>query len=173
VFCHAPHYAAPGVLVTMPLPGRIQKSCPAFDLDGEMTLRENIADLGGLMLAYAGYQVSGANESFTGSFGPDAQFFFAYAQIWCANYRDEVARSSVRTDVHAAPRFRVNGAVTNMPEFAVAFACAPGHPWHPKTAARSGRGSNGAALCAGFVTRSSLSKRRGTLVRGSRSRAPW
>ena len=105
---------------------------PGVHLDGEMTLGENIADLGGLKLAYAAYQESGANESFTGSFGPDAQFFLAYAQIWCANYRDEFARSSIRTDVHAAPRFRVNGAVTNMPEFAAAFACAPGSPMAPK-----------------------------------------
>ena len=97
-----------------------------------MTLGENIADLGGLKLAYAAYQTSGANESFTGSFGPDAQFFLAYAQMECANYRDEVARSRVRTDVHAAPRFRVNGVVTNMPEFAAAFACAPGSPMAPK-----------------------------------------
>ena len=58
------------------------------------------------------------HESFAGSFGPDRQFFLAYAQIWCANFREELARSSVRTDPHAPPRFRVNGVVRNMSEFA-------------------------------------------------------
>ena len=105
---------------------------PGLHVDGVLTLGENIADLGGLKLAYAAYQASGANESLSGSFGPDAQLFLAYAQIWCANYREELSRSSVRTDPHAPPRFRVNGVVTNMPEFAAAFGCAAGSPMAPK-----------------------------------------
>ena len=105
---------------------------PGVHLDGQLTLGENIADVGGLKLAYAAYQANGANESFAGSFHSDAQFFLAYAQMWCANFRSEISRSRVRTDVHAHPKFRVNGAVTNLPEFAAAFGCAAGSPMAPK-----------------------------------------
>jgi putative endopeptidase len=108
------------------------QTLPGVAVDGVLTLGENIADLGGLKLAYAAYQGSGESESFASSFAPDAQFFLAYAQIWCANYREEISRSSVRTDPHAPARFRVNGVVTNMPEFAVAFGCAAGSPMAPK-----------------------------------------
>jgi putative endopeptidase len=105
---------------------------PGLHVDGQLTLGENIADLGGLKVAHAAYQANGANESFASSFGPDAQFFLAYAHIWCANHREEISRSSVRTDPHAPPRFRVNGVMRNMPEFASAFACAAGSPMAPK-----------------------------------------
>ena len=105
---------------------------PGVKVDGVRTLGENIADLGGLKLAYAAYHASGANESLAGPFGPDAQFFLAYAQIECANYREELVRSRVRTDSHAPSRHRVNGVVTNMPEFAAAFACPAGSPMAPK-----------------------------------------
>jgi putative endopeptidase len=108
------------------------QTLPGVAVDGVLTLGENIADLGGLKLAYAAYQASGATESFTSSFAPDAQFFLAYAQIWCANYREEVSRSRVRTDPHAPARFRVNGVVTNMPEFAAAFGCPAGAAMAPK-----------------------------------------
>ncbi|MET0594187.1 MAG: M13 family metallopeptidase [Polyangiaceae bacterium] len=108
------------------------EAVPGVSLDGSLTLGENIADLGGLKLAYAAYHATGANETFSGSFGPDAQFFISYAQIWCANFKDEIQRSRVRTDPHAPPRFRVNGVVRNMPEFAATFQCAAGTPMAPQ-----------------------------------------
>jgi endothelin-converting enzyme/putative endopeptidase len=104
---------------------------PGVPLDGQLTLGENIADVGGLKLAYAAYKATGVSEWFSGPYGADAQFFLAYAQIWCANYRDEISRSRVRTDVHAPPRFRVNGGVSNIPEFAAAFGCRAGSPMAP------------------------------------------
>jgi putative endopeptidase len=108
------------------------EAVPGVHVDGQLTLGENIADLGGLKLAYAAYQASGAAESFTGSFGPEAQFFLAWGQLWCSNFREEISRSLIRTDVHAPAKFRVNGVVRNMPEFAAAFGCAAGAPMAPK-----------------------------------------
>jgi putative endopeptidase len=108
------------------------EAVPGVPVDGVLTLGENIADLGGLKLAYAAYHASGATESFAGSFGPDQQFFLAYAQIWCANFREELARSRVRVDPHAPPRFRVNGVIRNMSEFAETFHCASGSPMAPQ-----------------------------------------
>ncbi len=107
------------------------ETLPGVTLDGGATLGENIADLGGLKLAYAAYKASGANESFAGSFTPDQQFFLAYGQLWCASFRDELLLSRVRTDVHSPPKFRVNGVVSNMPEFAASFQCATGSPMAP------------------------------------------
>jgi putative endopeptidase len=105
---------------------------PGVPVDGTLTLGENIADLGGLKLAYAAYHASGANDSFAGAFGPDQQFFLAYAQVWCANFSEEIARSRVRIDPHAPAKFRVNGVIRNMTEFAETFQCASGSPMAPQ-----------------------------------------
>ena len=102
----------------------------AFDstrLDGSATLDENVADLGGAVHAYRamrhalGPVAAGARgrDGLTGS----QRFFYAYAQRWCAVMRPDHERESVRTDTHAPPRFRVNGPLSNMPEFAAAFSC--------------------------------------------------
>jgi predicted metalloendopeptidase len=104
---------------------------PGIGIDGQATLGENIADLGGLRLAYAAYKARGSKDPFSGSYTGDQQFFLAYAQMQCANFRDELVRSSIRSDEHSPPKFRVNGVVANLPEFAAAFACPAGSAMGP------------------------------------------
>jgi putative endopeptidase len=102
---------------------------PGVKLDGKLTLGENIADLGGLKLAYAAMRAArrgAADVEKVEGFTPEQQFFVGYAQSWCSRFRDEEARLRVVTDPHAPPRFRVNGPLSNLPEFQAAFSCKEG-----------------------------------------------
>jgi endothelin-converting enzyme/putative endopeptidase len=108
------------------------EALPGVKLNGKLTLGENIADLGGLKLAHAAMRAArhgtpGGDPTILG-FSPDQQFFVGMAQSWCAKYRDEEARQRAVTDPHSPPRWRVNGTVANLPEFAEAFSCRPGSP---------------------------------------------
>ncbi|MFO0675026.1 MAG: M13 family metallopeptidase [Polyangiaceae bacterium] len=99
-------------------------------VNGKLTLGENIADVGGLKLAYAAFKK--ATEGKTGApvdgFTDDQQFFLGFAQGWCANVRDETMRLMVSTNQHSPPRFRVIGPVSNSSDFAKAFSCKAGSP---------------------------------------------
>jgi putative endopeptidase len=98
-------------------------------LNGTLTLGENIADLGGLKLAFAAYQASRAGklpEAPVGRYAADQQFFLAAAQVWCTQIRPENARLRAATDPHSNSRWRVNGPLSNLPEFARAFQCKAG-----------------------------------------------
>ena len=100
-------------------------------LNGQLTLGENIADLGGLKLAFAAYQASRAGKSPeppVAGFTPEQAFFISYAQSWCTAIRPEFARLLAQTDAHAAARWRVNGPLSNLPEFQKAFGCPVGSP---------------------------------------------
>jgi endothelin-converting enzyme/putative endopeptidase len=100
-------------------------------LNGKLTLGENIADLGGLKLAFSAYQASRAGqlpEAPVGGFTADQQFFLAAAQVWCTQIRPENARLRAATDPHSSAKWRVNGPVSNLPEFARAFQCKAGDP---------------------------------------------
>lgn len=100
-------------------------------VDGKLTMGENIADLGGVKLAYAAWKALGGNAATaeqSGGFSPDQQFFLGYAQGWCANLRREAARRRATDDFHSPPKWRVNGVVANTQEFAKAFACKEGAP---------------------------------------------
>jgi len=100
-------------------------------LNGKLTLGENLADLGGLRLSFAAYQASRAGqpaEAPVGGFSADQQFFLAAAQVWCAQIRPENARLRAATDPHSSARWRVNGPMSNLPEFAGAFQCKAGDP---------------------------------------------
>ncbi len=97
-------------------------------VNGKLTLGENIADLGGLKLAYAAFKSDSEktkSESASG-FSPEQQFFLGFAQGWCANERDEYQRLMVSTNPHSPPQYRVIGPLSNMPEFAKAFTCKTG-----------------------------------------------
>ncbi|HEU5305589.1 MAG TPA: M13 family metallopeptidase [Gemmatimonadales bacterium] len=100
-------------------------------VNGKLTLGENIADLGGLLIAHGGYRRSlkGKPEPtpIDGFIG-DQRFFLAWAQIWRAKQRPEFTRLLVTTDPHAPPKFRTNGPLSNIPAFAKAFGCKPGDP---------------------------------------------
>jgi endothelin-converting enzyme/putative endopeptidase len=63
-----------------------------------------------------------------GGFTPAQQFFVGFAQAWCANYRPEALRLLVSTNPHSPPKYRVNGPLSNLPEFANAFQCKEGSP---------------------------------------------
>ncbi len=99
-------------------------------LDGKLTLGENIADNGGLRLSYAAARPSNDGPKIDG-FTPAQRFFIAWGQIRCENVSPEAERRQVKTDGHSPGRWRVNGVVANMPEFAQAFSCAAGTPLAP------------------------------------------
>ena len=103
-------------------------------LNGQLTLGENIADIGGLKLAFNAYRSlrSEAKEvKVAGGFTEDQQFFLANAQVWCAKIKDEEQRRRVQIDPHSDAKSRVNGPMSNLSSFAQAFQCEPGTPMNP------------------------------------------
>jgi len=99
-------------------------------VNGKLTLGEDVADLGGLILAHRAWKAATAAERLVPIDGltPEQRFFVGNAQWACTNMRPETMRLLARTDPHSPPRYRVNGLVVNMPEFAAAFSCKPGQP---------------------------------------------
>ncbi|MDF1503732.1 M13 family metallopeptidase [Roseisolibacter sp. H3M3-2] len=97
-------------------------------VNGQLTLGENIADLGGLTIAYHAMQkaLEGKPRRTIDGFTPEQRFFLGWAQAWRQLQRDEAARSQVQTDPHAPGIWRVNGPLGNMPEFKAAFGCKEG-----------------------------------------------
>jgi putative endopeptidase len=97
-------------------------------VNGKLTLGENIADLGGLKLAYIAMERAYAKEPRTkiGGFTPEQRFFLSWAQVWRQNIRPAFARTLALTDPHSPSRWRVNGPLSNLPEFAKAWGCKPG-----------------------------------------------
>ncbi len=105
-------------------------------LNGKMTLGENTADNGGIRLAYMAMEAYAHRHNLDlskkmGSFSPEQQFFIGFAQNWCTNDRPDFIRLLVQTDPHSPDKFRANGVVRNMPEFAHAFSCTKGQPMAP------------------------------------------
>ncbi|HEX8774290.1 MAG TPA: M13 family metallopeptidase [Pyrinomonadaceae bacterium] len=101
----------------------------ALHINGKLTLGENIADLGGLKIAYLALQKSMEGKPrppLIDGLTPEQRFFLAFAQGWRRNSRPEILRLMLATDPHSPPRFRVMGPVSNMPEFFQAFGCKPG-----------------------------------------------
>ncbi len=99
--------------------------------DGKLTLGENIADLGGLNVAYQAFQkVKTGKEQLIDGFTPEQRFFLAYAHIWAQNIRNEEILRRTKTDVHSLGRLRVNGPLRNMPEFHAAFQMKEGDPMY-------------------------------------------
>lgn len=107
-------------------------------LNGKLTLGENVADNGGVRVAYAALldTLSGKKVEPIDGFTPEQRFFLGYGQIWCEKQRPEMARLRAQVDVHANAQSRVNGVVSNMAEFAKAFACAPKSPMVRENACR-------------------------------------
>jgi endothelin-converting enzyme/putative endopeptidase len=97
----------------------------AVHLNGKLTLGENTADNGGLRLAWMALMEKMRTEALgeVDGFSPEQRFFIGWAQMWCENRTDEVARLHAKTDPHSPGKFRANGVVSNMPEFAKAFSC--------------------------------------------------
>lgn len=95
-------------------------------VNGELTLGENIADLGGCVIAFEALKEANKNKEKIDGFTPEQRFFLSLAQIWRSNYRPEALRNMVFTNPHSPPVFRVNGVVTNMQEFYDAFGVKEG-----------------------------------------------
>ena len=92
-------------------------------------LGESIADLGGLTLAHMAFEhelaAKPAPQSVNG-FTQEQLFFLGFARIWGTSARPEFERMTVAVDPHPLPRFRVDGPLSNMPEFRAAFSCQAG-----------------------------------------------
>jgi endothelin-converting enzyme/putative endopeptidase len=99
-------------------------------MNGKLTLGENTADNGGLRIAWMALMSDLAGKTLPplGGYNQAQQFFLGFGQIWCTNETSEVVRLHAQTDPHAIDRFRVNGTVSNMPEFQKAFGCKEGLP---------------------------------------------
>ena len=99
-------------------------------VNGRLTLGENTADNGGIRLALNAYlNGPGArNKEKVDGFTPEQRVFLGWAQVWCENTRPEAERLKAQTNPHASNKYRVNGPLSNMPEFAKAFQCKANAP---------------------------------------------
>ncbi|HMG48023.1 MAG TPA: M13 family metallopeptidase [Allosphingosinicella sp.] len=113
---------------------RLKAQYDAFEtagqhVNGQLTMGENIGDLGGLEMAYAAYQRYQARHGRARTIGGltgDQRFFLAFAQAWRNNVRENALRQQVLTDPHSPPEFRVNGVVRNVDAWYRAFNVRPG-----------------------------------------------
>ena len=110
-------------------------------INGKLTLGENTADNGGLLLAFMAFMqrardghldLAAKRDGFTAQ----QRFFIAFSQNWCQNTRPEAVREQVLQDPHSPDRFRVNGVIVNQPGFAPAFGCKPNAPMAPTKSCR-------------------------------------
>jgi putative endopeptidase len=102
----------------------------SLHVNGKLTLGENLADVVGVSVAYDALEraLAGKPRTKIDGFTPEQRFFLAYAQARRSNARPEQLRLQIQTDPHSPGQFRVNGPLSNMPEFAKAFGCKPGDP---------------------------------------------
>ena len=99
-------------------------------VNGSLTLGENLADLGGLAVAYAAMEKAYATESREpiDGFTPEQRFFLGWARVWRNLQTDEDLRTQVQTDTHSPAKWRINGPMSNLPEFKAAWGCKDGDP---------------------------------------------
>jgi putative endopeptidase len=99
-------------------------------INGKLTLGEDVADLGGLILAYMAWRQDTRGENLPAIDGltPEQRFFVGYGQSWCGQTREETKRLRATIDPHSPEKYRTNGVVSNMPEFQQAFHCKTGSP---------------------------------------------
>lgn len=107
---------------------------PGVKLNGDLTKGENIADIGGVKMAFQAYRAMRADAPervVADGFTEDQQFFISMGQSWCTKTRDETVRMLAQVAPHSPPEFRVNGSLANVPQFAEAFGCEEGTPMNP------------------------------------------
>lgn len=107
-------------------------------VNGKLTLGENLADLGGVAIAYDAFKLTdqGKGSEKIDGFTPDQRFFLGYAQVWRIKDRDERLRMRVNTDPHSPEMFRVNGPLSNMEAFYRAFNVQPANKMYRAEADR-------------------------------------
>jgi predicted metalloendopeptidase len=110
------------------------EALPGLNVNGELTLGENIGDLSGAAVAYGAYihSLGGAEAPVIDGYTGPQRFFLGYAQAWRTKWREGLMREVVLTDPHAPSEFRANGVVANMDEFYAAFGVKEGDRlWRP------------------------------------------
>jgi putative endopeptidase len=105
-------------------------------LNGRLTLGENSADNGGIRLAYMAMMDDLASKVKVDGYTPQQRFFLGYAQVWCGNATEQALRLQAQTNPHSPGKYRVDGVVSNMPEFGEAFGCSLGQPMRKANACR-------------------------------------
>ena len=103
------------------------KVLPDLNANGRFTLGENLADHGGLQVAYEAYKEANKNNELKTIDGltPDQRFFIAYSQVWAANITEAEIRNRTKSDPHSLGRWRVNGALPHVNMFYDAFGVTP------------------------------------------------
>ncbi|KAG0302166.1 hypothetical protein BGZ97_002475 [Linnemannia gamsii] len=113
-----------------------------YNLDGQLTLGENLADNGGIKMSFRVWQ-SRAKSDPNGKkiknyklpgldkYTPEQLFFISYGRLWCNKMRPEALLNLVRTNPHSPAKWRINGVAQNSPDFAKAFKCKAGSPMNP------------------------------------------
>ena len=99
-----------------------------MNIKGDMTLGENIADLGGLTLGYAALKkkLAGTTPELIDGFTWQQRFYLGWANVWKQNITDDELKNRLITDVHSPGEYRVLGPLSNIPEFQEAFGCPEG-----------------------------------------------
>ena len=102
---------------------------PGLQANGELTLGENIADHGGIMVAYQAFKnaTKDAPLPVKDGFTPEQRFFLAYSAVWAGNIRDEQIRVYTKSDPHSLGRWRVNGTLPHIDAWYEAFGITPEH----------------------------------------------
>ena len=106
------------------------EAVPGVHLNGKLTLGENLADLGGLWLAWEAWQDKAQAAHLdmaakTDGYTAEQRFWIAYAQQWCTDTRPEQLRSQAQANPHAPDEYRTNSILQDLPEFAKSFSCKP------------------------------------------------
>jgi len=118
----SPGASKPPVYAFEPLPG--------LHVIGQNTLGENIADNAGLAIALKAYHISlgGQPAAVLDGLTGDQRFFLGFGQVWCTNQTEKYSKLQVLSNPHGLPKFRVNGPMSNIPDFKRAFSCGDNTP---------------------------------------------
>ena len=105
------------------------EALPGLQVNGKLTLGENIGDNGGVSVALAAYRLSLAGKPVPvlDGYSGEQRFFLAWAQVWRTQLRESALRNLVLADPHSPPEFRVNGVVRNLDAWYDAFGVREGH----------------------------------------------
>lgn len=100
----------------------------SLHVNGSLTLGENIADIGGLMIAYEAFKNTpqGKSDEMIDGLTPNQRFFLSFANVWRSKFRDATVRERLLLDPHSPAKYRANGPVSSMPAFYKAFNVQPG-----------------------------------------------